>query len=119
MAVSVVKVFFCSLMLAVIVWFALDLSMANDVRIHEVIYWAGVGAGFVLGGYLAGFISWGWLAGGMAGLFAGFYLPLALMFVFPYTGYEEILPWLLLSAGSGGLLGGYSLNKHFKSRFSH
>jgi hypothetical protein len=119
MAVSVFKVLSCSTLLAAIIGFVFDLWIAHGLRIHEVIYWAVVGVSLALGGYLARFISWGWLAGGALGLSAGFYLPLTLTFVVTGTGYETVLPWLLLSAGVGVFLGGYNLDKFFKSRLRH
>jgi hypothetical protein len=115
-AVSVFKVLSCTSLLGAIIWFALDLAVAHGLLVQGTIYWVVLGVSAVIGGYLARFTSWGWLVGGMVGLLAGLSMPLTLAFVFPETGYEKALPWLLLSAGAGCLLGGYHLDKYFKSR---
>ena len=66
---------------------------------------------------VAKFIFWGLLLTGcFAGAIFGFYVPLLLMFGFLDIGYEQALPWLLLSATVGMFAGGFGLGRMLKSR---
>jgi hypothetical protein len=49
------------------------------------------------------------LAGICAGAILGFYLPMSFMVAFLEIGYEQALPWLLLSAVVGLFAGGLAL----------
>jgi hypothetical protein len=89
--------------------------MAYGVQVHEVFYGSTILCTAVVGGYLARFISWGWLLGSLSGLIAGFYLPIPLMYFMPTIGYEKVLPWLMLTGCLGLVIGGYSMDKWFKS----
>lgn len=72
--------------------------------------------GFGAGAYAARYISWGWAVGGFAGLVLGLFGPMPLMFVFPTTRYEKVLPWLVCSAVVGMLVVGYFTDKVLSSR---
>lgn len=51
------------------------------------------------------------LAGSCGGAILGFFLPIPLMSTFPEIGYEQALPWLLLSAVVGLFAGGFAVGK--------
>ena len=51
------------------------------------------------------------LTGSCAGAILGFYLPMSLMVAFLEIGYEQALPWLLLSAVGGLFAGGLAVGK--------
>ncbi|WP_285426756.1 hypothetical protein [Pseudomonas sp. efr-133-TYG-103a] len=70
--------------------------------------------GFLLGAWLSRYVSWGWSLGGVGGMFAGLVVPTPLMFFFPDTSYEKVLPWLFLSAAISFPLGGYYVDKMFR-----
>lgn len=70
--------------------------------------------GFLLGASISRYVSWGWSLGGVGGMSAGLIGPAPLMFFFPDTSYEKVLPWLFLSAAIGFPLGGYYADKMFR-----
>lgn len=75
---------------------AVNLSGSVAVKVAKFVFWSRL------------------LAGSFAGAIFGFYVPLLLMFGFLDIGYEQALPWLLLSAVIGLFAGGFGLGRLFK-----
>ncbi|HEY0287086.1 MAG TPA: hypothetical protein VGC62_08770 [Pseudomonas sp.] len=92
-----------------------ELFFNQGASIPVLHYWLLAFAGFSVGALSALYISWGWLLGALAGAFIGLYIPILPMFLlWPHSHYEDAIGWLLVSAGIGLLVGGYTLSKLFK-----
>jgi predicted membrane-bound spermidine synthase len=85
--------------------------------LQPIVYALFTALGLGAGAFVSRYISWGWAVGGFAGLLLGLFGPMPLMFVFPDTRYEAVLPWLVCSAVVGMLVAGYLTDKVFRSRW--
>jgi len=98
-----------------ITYLFIEIRIAYSDEFSTFIYGLFVMCAAVSGGWLARYITWGWLCGSFAGLLVGFYTPMPVMYFMPTTSYEKVLPWLLLTGCIGLLVGGYGVDKLFKS----
>lgn len=93
-----------------------ELVIYKGMLLPTILWWGVCVAGFGLGWYLSRFVSWGWTLGGLLGMCGGGFAPIPLMSFAPETHYEGVIPWLLISGCGGLIIGGYVLNRFFKSR---
>ena len=84
--------------------------------LQPIVYALLTALGLGAGALVSRSLSWGWVVGGFAGLLLGLFGPMPLMFVFPDTPYEAVLPWLVCSAVVGMLIVGYLTDKVFRPR---